>query len=171
MLPIVQAPAPPLQFRILGATDLWRHALADVRSAKTSITLASMVYDNPKLQKALLAARAKGVAVKLLVDKMKLKARSAPMSHGRLKVLKKHDVKIWLCTGKPYKATFGVAGHPGVYHCKGIVVDGAISYIGGGNLTDGSEVNGELWVRAIGAEAARGTEATIWSEASEAVPF
>ena len=104
--------------------------------------------------------------VNLLVDKRQLKQGAAPRSHERLKTLKTKGAKVSLCSGKSYRRVFGKDGRPGIYHCKGVVVDGVTSYVGWGNLTDCSEVNGEMWTRITGAQVAKDTEAMIWSEAN-----
>ena len=60
---------------------------------------------------------------------------------------------------------YGTDGHTGIFHVKGAVIDGVTSYVGGANLTYGSQVNGEMSVRLIGSDAAKEVEANIWSEA------
>ena len=100
------------------------------------------------------------------------KIRSRTQDHeAKDKTPRPQPRDVSLCSGKSYKRVFGKDGHPGIYHCKGVVVDGLNSYIGGGNLTDSSHVNGELWVCLAGAQAAKETAAQIGSEANWVEPL
>ena len=113
----------------------------------------------------MLAARARGVKVEVLVDRKSLQEGTAPRSEERLKALKEKGAKVYLANGKSYKRVFGVEGRPGNYHCKFLVVDGVVSYVGGGNHTNNSLVNGELALRVAGGAVATEVYNQAWAEA------
>ena len=165
VLPLRQALQPSLAF--LGAADFWDTALKEVAAAKKTVFVASLVYDNSKLQTKLLAVLARGVTVEVLVDRVSL--GGAPWAEGRLKKLKKEGAKVSLASGKTYEEVFGRKGQPGVYHAKVVVVDRAVALVGSCNSTNSSLVNGEVVVKVTGAEAAAQAYAMAWAEAQRVV--
>ena len=68
-------------------------------------------------------------------------------------------------------SVFKREGYPGVYHCKAVVVDGAVALVGGANCTNNSQVNGELVAKLTGAQPARDSVAVCWSEAENVKRF
>ena len=72
----------------------------------------------------------------------------------------------YLCSGKSYKSVFGVAGQPGNYHAKVLVVDGEVAFAGSSNPTANSLVNGEVVLKVAGsATVATKVVKTAWAEA------
>lgn len=167
VLPLRQALQPSLAVEFLGAADFWDTALKEVAAAKKTVFVASLVYDNSKLQTKLLAVLARGVTVEVLVDRVSL--GGAPWAEGRLKKLKENGAKVSLASGKPYQQVFGRKGQPGVYHAKVVVVDRAVALVGSCNSTNSSLVNGEVVVKVTGAEAAAQAYAKAWAEAQRVV--
>ena len=41
--------------------------------------------------------------------------------------LKEQGAKVYLASGRSYKRVYGVAGHPGSYHAKVLVVDDVVA--------------------------------------------
>ena len=159
VLPVKEKEEP----KVLGAGALWDDALPEVAAAKKSVFVASMLYDNSKLQTKLVAALARGVKVVLLVDKVSLE--TSKKSAERLKTLKEKGGKVYLASGKSYQEVFGVAGRRGNYHCKTLVVDAAVTYLGSLNLTNNSLVNGELAAKIPGVAFAAAVYKQAWDEA------
>jgi len=155
--------------KVLGAGAFWDDALTEVAAAKKSVFVASLVYDNSKLQTKLVAALARGVKVVLLVDKVSLEA--SKKSGDRLKTLKEKGGKVHLASGKSYQEVFGVAGHRGNYHCKALVVDAAVTYLGSLNFTNNSQVNGELAAKIPGVAFAAAAYKQAWLEAKGVESF
>jgi phosphatidylserine/phosphatidylglycerophosphate/cardiolipin synthase-like enzyme len=151
-LPLASA-TPALSVEVFGASAFWESALSAVATAKKTVLATSLVYDNPKLQAKLVAALARGVKVEVLVDRSSLKEGFATRSRARLQTLKDKGATVFLCSGKSYKTVVGVAGQPGKYHAKVLVVDNAVSFVGSANHTDNSLVNGEVVVKVTGSTA------------------
>ena len=169
VLPLRQAPQPSLAVEFFGAADFWNTALKEVAAARTTVFVASLVYDNSKLQTKLLAVLARGVKVEVLVDRVSL--AGAPKAEERLKKLKEKGAKVSLASGKPYQQVFGRAGHTGVYHAKVVVVDRAVTFLGSCNSTNSSLVNGEVVVKVTGAEQAVQAYAKALEEAKRVGPL
>ena len=166
VLPLKQAPQPELAVKFLGALKFWPDVLEVVGSAKKKVFVASMLYDNSLLQTKLLAARARGVTVEVLVDRVKLREKEAPQAGERLRKLKQSGAKVYLADGRPYKQVFHRKGCTGVYHAKVVVVDGEVAYNGSSNCTNSSQVNGEVVTKVTGsATAAAEAYAVAWDEA------
>lgn len=127
--------------------------------------LGSLLYDNSKLQTKLVAARARGVKVEVLVDRKSLQEGVAPKAVERLGKLKEEGAKVFLASCRSHKRVFGVQGRPGVYHAKVVVVVGVVAFVGSADQTNNSLVNGEISLRVSGADAATEVYDQAWVEA------
>ena len=159
-----RTPAPSVD--VYGAHEFWESALCAVATAKKTVFCTGLVYDNPKLQAKLLASRARGVSVEVLVDKLSFQEGTAKYARRRLETLKDKGARVYLCSGKSYKSVFGVACQPGNYHAKVLVVDGEVAFAGSSNPTANSLVNGEVVLKVAGsATVATKVVKTAWAEA------
>ena len=165
----VSEPRFPVQ--VLGASDFWTSALVEVGAAKKTVFVASLVYDNSKLQTKLLAALGKGVKVEVVVDRVTLQKSPTSFAQTRLKKLKEKGAKVYLASGRSHKRVFGVDGIPGVFHAKVVVVDGVVAFCGSPNSTNGSLVNGEVAFRVAGAAVATQAYNKAWEEAQRVEAF
>ena len=77
-----RTPAPSVD--VYGAHEFWESALCVVATAKKTVFCTGLVYDNPKLQAKLLASRARGVSVEVLVDKLSFQEGTAKYAWRRL---------------------------------------------------------------------------------------
>ena len=166
VLPLAQSveEAGPL-VDVLGATAYWDSVSREVAAAKSTVFLGSFCYDNSRLQTQLLAARGRGVAVEVLLDKKSFHSSLAPRAVKRVDKLKEKGAKVYLANGKSYKSVFGRDGQPGNYHAKVLVVDGLVAFVGSANATNNSCVNGELALKVTGKVVAKGVYDKAWSEA------
>jgi phosphatidylserine/phosphatidylglycerophosphate/cardiolipin synthase-like enzyme len=94
--------------------------LADLDAARTSIDLASFDFDIVEVTDALLRARARGVAVRLIVDSENLDTPEVSEQTGRLQSA---GIPVHFDRREPFM------------HNKFIVVDGAIAWSGSWNVT------------------------------------
>lgn len=155
--------ASPVQ--VLGASEFWDNALKEVAATRKTVFLASMLYDNSRLQTQLVAARNRGVEVEILVDRASL--QQGGWADKRLGKLKKLGAKVFLASGKPYREVFGVTGLPGTYHVKALCLDGIVAFVGSPNHTNNSLVNGEVAWKARGEVVAAQTYDKAWAEARD----
>ena len=131
-----------------------------------------LVYDNPKLQTKLVALRARGVKVEVLVDKRSLEETASKYSRGRLETLKAKGAKVYVCSGRSYNVVFGVEGQPGKYHPKVLVVDEEVAFVGSSSPTANSLVNGEVVLEVSGsANVTAKVVKTAWAEAKRVEAF
>ena len=165
VLPVRAAVPEPVGVEVFRGLSWWDSALTEVAAAKKKVSLFSLLHDNTRMQTKLLAARARGVAVEVVVDRVSLERKVAPKAGGRLQKLKEAGAKVHLASGKPYEKVFGRKGFPGDYHAKVLVVDGAVSYCGGANSTNQSLVNGEVVLKVTGAKTAGELYQAAWAEA------
>jgi phosphatidylserine/phosphatidylglycerophosphate/cardiolipin synthase-like enzyme len=150
---------------VLGASTFWDRALEAVATAKKTVFVASLAFDNSKFLAKLLAARSKGVKVELLLDRKSFKEGLAPKAGERVAKLKAAGAKVFLGSGKSHKRVFGVDGYPGVFHPKVLVVDSVVSFVGSPNSTNASLVNGEVSVKITDAVVAAQVYEQAWKEA------
>ena len=106
-----------------------------------------------------------------MVDRVSLQEGMAPWAKGRLEKLKKEGAKVYLGSGKSYKRVFRTEGRPGNYHVKTLVVDGVVSFVGSGNHSNNSQVNGELALQITGAAVATEVYNKAWAEAQRVEAF
>lgn len=132
--------AAPVQ--VLGGSKFWDDALKEAAATRKTVLLASMVYDNSKLQTQRVAALRRGVEVEILVGRASLQQQG--WADKRLGKLKKLGAKVYLASGRPYWEVFGVTGLPGTYHTKALCLDGFVAYSGSANHSNNSLVNGEV---------------------------
>lgn len=165
VLPVRTAVDEQVAVEVFRGLTWWDSALTQVAAAKKKVSLFSMVHDNSRMQTKLLAARARGVAVEVVVDRVSLAKKVAPKAGDRLQKLKEAGVKVNLADGKPYERVFNRAGCPGIYHAKVLVVDGAVSYSGSANSSNNSLVNGEVVLKVTGAKVAGEVYEAAWAEA------
>ena len=166
VLPLVQVREEPrFPVEVLGATAFWGSALKEVAAAKSTIFLGSLCYDNCKLQTQLLAALRRAVKVEVILDRALFRSGNAPRAAERVAKLKEKGAKIYLASGRSYRAVFGRDGQPGNYHVKALVVDGSVSFVGSPNASNNSCVNGELAYKVSGKAVAKDTYDMAWAEA------
>jgi phosphatidylserine/phosphatidylglycerophosphate/cardiolipin synthase-like enzyme len=156
---------PRYPVEVLGATNFWGNALKEVAAARSTVFLGSLCYDNSKLQTQLLAALGRAVKVEVLLDRASFRSGLAPRAAERVAKLKEKGAKVYLASGKTYRAVFGRDGQPGNYHVKALVVDGFVAFVGSPNATNNSCVNGELAFKVSGKAVAKDTYDTAWAEA------
>ena len=166
VLPLVQVREEPrYPVEVLGATTFWGNALKEVAAARSTVFLGSLCYDNSKLQTQLLAALGRAVKVEVLLDRALFRSGLAPRAAERVAKLKEKGAKVYLASGRTYRAVFGRDGQPGNYHVKALVVDGFVAFVGSPNATNNSCVNGELAFKVSGKAVAKDTYDTAWAEA------
>jgi len=165
VLPLRQEVHSAAPVQVLGGSKFWDDALKEVAATRKTAFVASMVYDNSRLQTQLVAARRRGVEVEILVDRVFLQQGS--WADKRLGILKKLGAKVFLASGKPYREVFGVTGLPGTYHAKALCLDGFVSYLGSANHSNNSQVNGEVIWKVRHEVVAAQTYDEAWSEARD----
>lgn len=120
---------------LIGGDEAYPAMLAAIDSAKTSITLASYIFDNDKLGKlfahALSEAKKRGVQIRVLIDDIGSRYTFPSIVH----TLRKSDVRT--ATFMPsmvpgYLAYFNLRSHR-----KIMVIDGRLGFTGGMNIREG----------------------------------
>ena len=171
VLPLRQETEPRFPVQTLGASTFWDSVLKEVAVARKTVFVGSLTYDNSKLQTHLVAARARGVKVEVVVDRVTLQEGGTNKAAGRLNKLKEQGVKVYLASGRSYKRVFGVSGLPGHYHAKVVCVDGAVAFVGSPNSTNNSLVNGEVALRVSGEAVTKDVYNQAWAEAQRVEPY
>ena len=125
---------------LLHVRAWWRQLVEDVGSAR-SVLVSTYMYDHQALTDKLLSRLRAGSEVCVLIDKESFQGKVPHRQKARLTALEEKGAQVWLCTGP---------GPRGIHHKKGVVVDRRVAYVGGPNLTDKSENNGEQCFRMCG---------------------
>ena len=165
VLPLRQEVHSAAPVQVLGSSKFWDDALKEVAAARKTVFLASMVYDNTRLQTQLVAARSRGVEVEILVDRASLQQGS--WADKRLGKLKKLGATVFLASGRPYREVFGVTGLLGTYHTKALCLDGVVAFLGSANHSNNSLVNAEVVWKVRHEAVAAQTYREAWAEARD----
>ena len=126
-----------LSVEVLPAAKWWDRAISAVQKAKSSVDVASLMYDHPRLHSALLAFLdgTMRCRVRLWVDEEAFRTKACYYERSRLAALRAKGAVVHLCKGP---------GVNGCYHKKVIVIDRRVAFTGSANMTNKSEKNAEL---------------------------
>jgi len=102
------------------ASPLLQAVLADIDRARASVDVATFDFDIDALTSALLRAKQRGVAVRLIVDSENLLTPEVAEQTGRLQRV---GIEVQFDRREPFM------------HDKFVIVDGAITWLGSWNLT------------------------------------
>ena len=104
-----------------GNSPLLAAVLADLDSANSSIEIASFDFDIPQITDALISAKQRGVAVRLIVDSENLTTPEVAQETGRLTAV---AIPVHFDNREPFM------------HNKFIVIDSTTAWMGSWNLTE-----------------------------------
>ena len=132
----------------------WFDALvAEMRYAST-VWIATYVFDDPQvameLMRRLRGQRSSPFACMIIVDRAYYESRKAVHQRPRLRELQEVGAKISLSDGHDGSPTFGYGARKGIMHYNAVVLDHAVAFTGGANLTMAARANRELVFRMRG---------------------
>ena len=134
-------PAPSCS--LLQVDAFWKQCCQEIATS-SEVELASYLYDNSSLHKALLKRlnSRQTFSLRVYVDAEMFAGQNPRFQRSRVRELMEAGAGIYLCRGP---------GRQGAFHCKGIVIDRKVLYCGNANATDKSLCNEEFCLRVTGA--------------------
>ena len=142
-LPLARRSPAPLALSVCTGATWLSKALEDMEASK-QVTIASYMYDHPRVQDLLtkkLRAQHAPFTLVVVVDHAAYKSGVPRLQRPRLQSLRGLGALVYLANGRRGKGSF---------HLKAIVLDSKVAFIGTASATLASETNHELMLRVTG---------------------